>query len=350
MLRIVSHIENLLLSHDCVIVPGIGGFVTHFEEASFSDDGSEIYPPYCSVSFNSHLSDKEDKYGMLAQSYMTAYDINYPKALSLVSDDVAAMREQLRKNMEFQIGTIGTLQLTLNYSLLFTPSEECGIFAKELYGLVQSKIVKLDSPAVQMVESTNIREFKPQNYNLKSQASNLPTAKPIITRDEDNTHYIIRVSKNAVRYTVTTIAAALLYFVFTIAPSVSPIAKSNVQQAGIIKIENNEQSRRSTPASLKRRGQDSPLREVGGDPSTRQQLQAKYTLVLASAVSVKGATNLVSDMANDGYPEAKVMDDNGMTRVIYSTYPTKEAAYQAAKQLRQQHKRFQSAWVMELEL
>ena len=45
MNRIISHIENLLLSHDCVIVPGIGGFITHFEEAFFSEDGREIYPP-----------------------------------------------------------------------------------------------------------------------------------------------------------------------------------------------------------------------------------------------------------------------------------------------------------------
>ena len=40
MNRIISHIENLLLCHDCVIVPRIGAFITHFEEACFSDAGN----------------------------------------------------------------------------------------------------------------------------------------------------------------------------------------------------------------------------------------------------------------------------------------------------------------------
>lgn len=73
MIQIESHIEKLLLSHDCVIVPGIGGFVTRFEGSYV--DGDEICPPYRSVSFNSQLKDND---GLLAQSYMAAYDTSYP--------------------------------------------------------------------------------------------------------------------------------------------------------------------------------------------------------------------------------------------------------------------------------
>ena len=356
MLRIISHIENLLLSHDCVIVPGIGGFVTHFEEAFFSEDGREIFPPYCSVSFNAHLSDKEDKYGLLTQSYMTAYDINYPKALSLVNEDVAAMREQLRKNMELQISTIGTLQLTLNYSLLFTPSQECGVFAKELYGLVQAKIgqnnpaqlpsskeentpsnppLRNCSVSDSAIEKTATKEkVIPQERKAEETAA---SSKPIIERDIDGTHYIIRVSKSAVRYALTAVAAALLYFVFTITPSVSPMTDTNVQQAGIVKLEKRSSSALNTVSS------SSPTE------STLAPEPAKpYTLVLASAVSKKGAQHMVDELKEDGFAQAKVMDDNGMTRVIYSAYPSEDDAYRAAKTLRQQHQDFHSAWVMEI--
>ena len=355
MLRIISHIENLLLSHDCVIVPGIGGFVTHFEEAFFSEDGREIFPPYCSVSFNAHLSDKEDKYGLLTQSYMTAYDINYPKALSLVNEDVAAMREQLRKNMELQISTIGTLQLTLNYSLLFTPSQECGVFAKELYGLVQAKIgqknptlipskeentpsnppLRKCSVSDSALEETPTREkVLPHERKAEETAA---SSKPIIERDIDGTHYIIRVSKSAVRYALTTVAAALLYFVFTITPSVSPMTDSNVQQAGIVKLEKRSSSALNTTSS------PSPMENTLAPESAKP-----YTLVLASAVSKKGAQHMVDELKEDGFAQAKVMDDNGMTRVIYSAYPSEDDAYRAAKTLRQQHKDFHSAWVMEI--
>ena len=337
MNRIISHIENLLLSHDCVIVPGIGGFITHFEEAFFSEDGSEIYPPYCSVSFNAHLSDKEDKYGMLTQSYMTAYDINYPKALALVHEDVAEMRELLRNNMELQIGTIGTLQLTLNYSLLFTPSEECGLFAKQFYGLVQSQVPQQAIPTMVNRQSSIVN-------GQPSAISHQPSPRII---DTDNTHYVIRVSKNAVHYTVTTIAAALLYFIFTIAPNVEPVTDPNVQQAGIV----TKTTSRPTPVpSLVERGGDASSADIKLSPSTGEQGGGpSFTLVLASKVTAKGANLLVQELRDSGFDQAKVIDDDGMTRVIYSTYPTDNDAYQAAKQLRTQHKSFRSAWVMQMD-
>ena len=341
MNRIISHIENLLLSHDCVIVPGIGGFITHFEEAFFSEDGSEIYPPYCSVSFNAHLSDKEDKYGMLTQSYMTAYDINYPKALALVNDDVAEMRELLRNNMELQIGTIGTLQLTLNYSLMFTPSEECGLFAKEFYGLVQASLPS---------ESQRRKDAQLQSTETirvcDSETNKSQSAKTVYA---DNTHYVIRVSKNAVRYTVTTIAAALLYFMFTIAPNVEPVIDNSVQQAGIItkavKPSPTLASEPAAPTVISNLPTEAPKleKEQMSSPSRA------YTLVLASKVTEKGANRLVQELKDNGFGEAQVIDDDGMTRVIYSTYPTDNDAYQAAKQLRTQHKSFRSAWVMQME-
>ena len=340
MLRIVSHIENLLLGHDCVIVPGIGGFVTHYEEASFSEDGTEIYPPYCSVSFNSQLSDKEDKYGMLAQSYMTAYDINYPRALALVSDDVAALREQLRKNMELQIGTIGTLQLTLNYSLLFTPSEECGIFAKEFYGLVQTAVatdikIKSDSKAKAVIASAPAEVAQTHQDEVKKPKMH------IIERNAENTHYIIRVSKKAVRYTTTTIAAALLYFVFTIAPSINPMRDSNVQEAAIINMPKAKKAK--TTAVVSKKTKSDAIEPVAVQ---QENEQTAYTLVLASAVSKKGAQSLIDELNNDGFTDAQIIVNGKMTRVIYSSYPTNEAAHEAVKQLRPKHERFQSAWVM----
>ena len=345
MNRIISHIENLLLCHDCVIVPGIGGFITHFEEAFFSDYGNEIYPPYCSVSFNAHLSDKEDKYGMLTQSYMTAYDINYPKALALVNDDVAEMRELLRSNMELQIGTIGTLQLTLNYSLMFTPSDECGLFAKEFYGLVQAP---LPSEAHRVALSQSTYTASPAGPE---------TNKPQTTKTiyNDNTHYVIRVSKNAVRYTVTTIAAALLYFMFTIAPNVEPVIDNSVQQAGIIITKPQSNKATKTQSTATPNSATLQLRESATPNSSTLQLRDSetskplFTLVLASKVTAKGASHLVQELKESGFSEAQVIDDDGMTRVIYSTYPTDNDAYMAAKQLRTQHKSFRSAWVMQME-
>ena len=38
MIELDRHIEILLLSNDCVIVPGLGGFMTHHVEARYDED------------------------------------------------------------------------------------------------------------------------------------------------------------------------------------------------------------------------------------------------------------------------------------------------------------------------
>ncbi|MBP5628354.1 MAG: SPOR domain-containing protein, partial [Bacteroidaceae bacterium] len=257
-------------------------------------------------------------------------------------DDVAKMRELLRSNMELQIGTIGTLQLTLNYSLMFTPSDECGLFAKEFYGLVQAP---LPSEAHRVALSQSTYTASPAGPE---------TNKPQTTKTiyNDNTHYVIRVSKNAVRYTVTTIAAALLYFMFTIAPNVEPVIDNSVQQAGII-ITKPQSNKATQTQSLETKNtetlqQHNTKTNNSATPDSETD-RALFTLVLASKVTAKGANHLVQELKESGFSEAQVIDDDGMTRVIYSTYPTDNDAYMAAKQLRTQHKSFRSAWVMQME-
>ena len=359
MLRIISHIENLLLSHDCIVVPGLGGFVTRYEEAFFSEDGSEIFPPYRSVSFNARL--KEDD-GLLTQSYVTTYDTNYPKAMTLVRNDVSELRKELEHNQEVQIGNIGRLQLTLSHSLLFTPAHECGIFAKDLYGLVQCKIVRAINEVKGVEEVNEVKEVKEVN----GQSPKTNAKRSMLNVQSENTHYIIRVSKNAVRYTVTTIAAAMLYFVFTIAPSVSPVVNTNVQEATIVPTKAQEVNGVKEVKEVKEVNEVKGVKEVKEVKGVKEVKEVKgvnennsqfsilnsqskktYTLVLASQVTVKGAQTLAQRLHDDGYTEARVIDDDGMTRVIYSSYPSEEEAYKAARELRSQHKNFKSAWVME---
>ena len=77
MLRIVTHIERLLLVHDCVIVPKFGGFVLqavpavqHMEEHTFRPLRKEI-------GFNMTLQHND---GLLPESYMQMYAVSYRQA------------------------------------------------------------------------------------------------------------------------------------------------------------------------------------------------------------------------------------------------------------------------------
>ena len=52
MLRIDRHIEILLLENDCIIVPGLGGFVAYYSEAYYEEAENIYLPPYRTVGFN----------------------------------------------------------------------------------------------------------------------------------------------------------------------------------------------------------------------------------------------------------------------------------------------------------
>lgn len=42
MIELAKHIEVLLLENDCVIVPGLGGFIAHNRPATWRTDSGEF--------------------------------------------------------------------------------------------------------------------------------------------------------------------------------------------------------------------------------------------------------------------------------------------------------------------
>ena len=46
MIELAQHIEALLLENDCVIVPGLGGFVAHYTPAMRVAEENYVFAPY----------------------------------------------------------------------------------------------------------------------------------------------------------------------------------------------------------------------------------------------------------------------------------------------------------------
>ena len=111
MIELSRHIESLMLKHDCVIVPNLGGFVTQYVPARRVDDEQLFLPPCRSVGFNPQLNLND---GLLVQSYMQAYDTNYPEALKLIDDAVVQLKQQLQEEGEYELSGIGKLTCTLD--------------------------------------------------------------------------------------------------------------------------------------------------------------------------------------------------------------------------------------------
>ena len=81
MIELAQHIEILLLENDCVIVPGLGGFVAHYTPAMRVAEENVFLPPTRIIGFNPQLKMND---GLLVQSYMAVYDTDFSDATRIV--------------------------------------------------------------------------------------------------------------------------------------------------------------------------------------------------------------------------------------------------------------------------
>ncbi len=56
LMDITAFIRELLFGHDCVIVPGFGGFIGNYTPARIDKSTSTFYPPVKQISFNRNLN------------------------------------------------------------------------------------------------------------------------------------------------------------------------------------------------------------------------------------------------------------------------------------------------------
>ena len=62
-MKIEQCISELLYRYDCVIVPGLGGFVANYKSATIQPIQNTFSPPSKSISFNKNLNNND---GLLA--------------------------------------------------------------------------------------------------------------------------------------------------------------------------------------------------------------------------------------------------------------------------------------------
>jgi len=377
MITLSKHIEILLLDHDCVIVPGLGGFIANQAPARIDDnDNHNILPPYRTIGFNRELSVND---GLLVQSYMQAYDAAYPEALLQMEKDINQMTVQLDTVGTYNLDGIGTLSKNIDGSLSFTAMES-GILTPSLYGLYSIVVKTLEEAKKEkeIRESLNKISLLPiqtENYlsgSTETRQDNTTTEQPAtaeVKQDkEEKKHdkYIKRIVSfrpNLKELSVAASVAAIMFFLFQF-PSLksgdelndtvvaSSIYLGNPSEMGAAPAKK-EKSVVTKPASYK-----SIADKIVENNSTAKESKAvqaqptkktiidnpDYTIVLASCVSEKNAKLFIESFEKEGFKEARFVAGK-TNRVIYSGYATYNEAINALTKLRSESTLFDSAWV-----
>ena len=139
MLRLTIHIERLLLTQDCVIVPGFGGFVIQAVNASYNAEKSMFVPMSKEVMFNTTLQHND---GLLCESYMQAYHTDYDKAQQMLIQDIEELKSELHSAGEVSLGFIGCFRMGDEGQVVFVP-KTTDIMSVYSYGLTSFSIPTL---------------------------------------------------------------------------------------------------------------------------------------------------------------------------------------------------------------
>jgi len=128
---ITAFIRELLFSHDCVIVPGFGGFIGNYTPARIDKSTSQFFPPVKLISFNRNLNHND---GLLVGRVSEFSKVNYGDARSLVDDYVGSIRKKLEKGEKVVFDHIGSFTNNQEGNIQFEPDRDVN-YHLDSYGL-----------------------------------------------------------------------------------------------------------------------------------------------------------------------------------------------------------------------
>lgn len=384
MKELSRHIEVLLLENDCVIVPGLGGFIAHNKAAEFKDSANIFCPPLRTIGFNPQLTIND---GLLAQSYMQSYDTDFPDASRKIESVVSQIKDSLYKNGQAELDNIGTLYYTMAGTYGFEPYGNA-FFSPSLYGLGSFSISPLS-------ELASVKETAAeQRIVIETVPSSVESPK----EKNKQQHIIKRMAEHAIGIA----AAIILFFVLSVPventyldnssyaslgaetmldairskslATSSPDKAENaegMQQTATSGRRNNvntlrpvavktvkvEKAVKAEPAVVKKEKtaeavKEQPKATVKKEAKEAKAVQKSNTagdkglfIIVASLQTMQDAEKELAKFKKQGYNDAKILTSDNRFRIALYSYTDKSQAYNKINELKKDEQ-FKTAWLL----
>jgi len=130
-MEIGKYIKELLFIHDCVIIPGLGGFVANYRPAEMNELSRTISPPSKSILFNRKLIHND---GLLIGYVSQKNGLDYRKSEELVKAYADQIMKSVPNEGKFPVDEVGFFYSDSEMKLQFQ-DELTTNFLVESYGL-----------------------------------------------------------------------------------------------------------------------------------------------------------------------------------------------------------------------
>ena len=150
-MRIPLYISELLYVSDCVIIPGLGGFVANSRSAFLNPAQHTFSPPVRRIAFNASLRTND---GLLANYVSRREGITYGDAVTKIKYFVEDVISRLQSDELVQFEKIGAMNFDSESRIQFEPD------ATENYSLDAFGLTTIHSPAIKRDSGAKVKTLK----------------------------------------------------------------------------------------------------------------------------------------------------------------------------------------------
>lgn len=168
-----KYIKELLFLHDCVIVPGFGGFITNYQSSEIQRFKNVVYPPSKSLLFNRRLTTND---GILVSHIASQEKIDYRAAEETVRQAAGAWNRLIDSKGMLLFPDIGKIYINSSNALVFLPELRKN-YLTETFGLKpiayhipetkSAKIIEMERKKNPPLEETESGEEQPKSNTGK---------------------------------------------------------------------------------------------------------------------------------------------------------------------------------------
>lgn len=390
MIELAQHIEALLLENDCVIVPGLGGFVGHYTPAVRLAEENRFLPPARVIGFNPSLKMND---GLLVQSYASVYGTSFSDATRRIEHQVCRLQNKLYEEGKVELANIGELRCSVYGALSFVPFDS-----------------KLTTPYLYGWQGFEMRELQAMPQQRTAAAGADKSVAPIHRRRRN-----FRMQGAMIRHAMSAVAAVLLFFLLSTpientgmmeenyarlmpselfsqmghpslvvtpvgldVPAVAqqqpkkkvtvPVAVKEVKvkaaaTAKAVPTEKTVKAAKAAPAekAIKAVSAEKAAKDIKAVSAEKAGQTAKvipaeklvpaakaakpYHIIVASVGSEQDAKRMAEQLKQKGFSKACAVIGNGKMRVSIQACSSEAEAYKALKEIRAMEA-YQSAWVL----
>jgi cell division septation protein DedD/nucleoid DNA-binding protein len=343
-------IHQLLFEHDCVILPGFGGFLAHYRPARLDGQRNLVHPPSKELSFNRHLVRQD---GLLIDRLVSREGLDFNTAKRRVEEEVATWRTTLQRDGRLELARVGTFFHGAENQLQFEPDRRAN-YLKDAFGLRPVAAIPVvkhlpKAPVVIPLE----HPIEPHQGHGGRRRILLPAAASVAILATAATWWLL--GSNGMRQVnwgnmgPGQAAAASFYFE---PKAPTPIASEPVE-VSVWKVPEDQHGIQEQPIA----GPDAPLVAVnlGQAPvkavpestavSTPTPVQGqRFHIIGGCFLEKENADRFVAELQAKGFAASLVDRKGSLYRVAYGSYPQRATALEALNAVRKEEA--PQAWLL----